>query len=194
MIEERHKERAALWTGWGAAACFALSTAYFGAHYFAARSEAMLLGSDAEIARTEAQSLAQRLEAERILNSSYVASLQKSGDVANFKIAKLADLLGNSAQTLAIAIWNPLNQSGVLKVEKLPILQNDRDYQLWVIDPAYKHPVSGGIFTVDEKGAGRVEFRPGQSVTTVTSFAISLERKGGSSSAPQGPIVATGTL
>jgi anti-sigma-K factor RskA len=185
---------AAVWTGWAAAACFAIAAAYFGANYFAARSALTAASNDAEFARLEAQSLAQRLEAERILNSSYIASLQKSGDVANLKIAKLADLLGNSPQAVAIAVWNPLSQSGVLTVEKLPVLQNDQDYQLWVIDPAYKDPVSGGVFTVDANGIARVEFRPGQSVKAATTFAISRERKGGSSSTPQGPVIAAGTL
>jgi anti-sigma-K factor RskA len=185
---------AALWTGWAAAACFALATAYFGSHYFTARTEATLLRNDAEFARTESQSLQQRIEAERILNSNYIAQLQKSGDVANLKIAKLADLLGNSPQAVAIAVWNPLSQEGVLTVEKLPLLQSDQDYQLWVIDPAYKDPVSGGVFTVDEKGVARVSFRPSQSIKTAATFAISRERKGGSSSTPQGPVIAAGTL
>ncbi len=185
--------RAVLWTGWAAAACFALATAYFGANYFAARTQLALASNDAELSRLEAQSLAQRLEAERILNSGYIASLQKSGDVANLKIAKLADLLGNSPQAVAIAVWNPLSQSGVLTVEKLPVLQRDQDYQLWVIDPAYKDPVNGGVFTVDANGVARLDFRPDQSVTAATTFAISRERKGGVPKA-EGPLVAAGTL
>jgi anti-sigma-K factor RskA len=185
--------RPILWTGWAAAACFALATAYFGANYFATRAQLALVSNDAEFTRLEAQSLAQRLEAERILNSGYIASLQKSGDVANLKIAKLADLLGNSPQAVAIAVWNPLSQSGVLTVEKLPVLQNDQDYQLWVIDPAYKDPVNGGVFTVDANGVARLDFRPDQSVTAATTFAISRERKGGVPKA-EGPLVAAGTL
>jgi anti-sigma-K factor RskA len=184
---------AAFWTGWAAAAGFALATAYFGANYFATRSALTFATNDAEFSRLEAQSLAQRLEAERILNSGYIASLQKSGDVANLKIAKLADLLGNSPQAVAIAVWNPLSQSGVLTVEKLPVLQNDQDYQLWVIDPAYKDPVNGGVFTVDANGVARLDFRPDQSVTAATTFAISRERKGGVPKA-EGPLVAAGTL
>ncbi|ATC62684.1 hypothetical protein CMV30_01150 [Nibricoccus aquaticus] len=185
--------RPILWTGWAAAACFALATAYFGANYFAARTQLALVSNDAEFTRLEAQSLTQRLEAERILNSGYIAQLQKSGDVANLKIAKLADLLGNSPQAVAIAVWNPLSQSGVLTVEKLPVLQRDQDYQLWVIDPAYKDPVNGGVFTVDANGVARLDFRPDQSVTAATTFAISRERKGGVSKA-EGPLVAAGTL
>jgi anti-sigma-K factor RskA len=185
--------RPSLWAGWAAAACFALATAYFGTGYFSARSEILLVRNEADTARAEAQNLSQRLEAERILNSGYIAQLQKAGDVANLKIAKLADLLGNSPQAVAIAVWNPLSQSGVLTVEKLPVLQRDQDYQLWVIDPAYKDPVNGGVFTVDANGVARMEFRPDQNVTAATTFAISRERKGGVPKA-EGPLVAAGAL
>jgi anti-sigma-K factor RskA len=182
-----------LLSGWAAAACFALLAAFFGARYFAARSSATLAVQEAELARLETRSLTQRLEAERILNARQIADLQKAGDVANLKIAKLADLLGNTPQAVAIAVWNPLSQEGMLTVEKLPVLQRDQDYQLWVIDPAYQDPVNGGVFTVDEKGVTRFAFRPDQPVTAATTFAITRERKGGVKKT-QGPILAAGTL
>jgi len=185
--------RLALWTGWAAAACFALVSAYFGSRYFAATSETLALRQDIELTRIEAQSSRQQIEAERILATRQIADLEKAGDIANLKIARLADLLGNSPQAVAVAVWNPLKQEGVLTVEKLPVLQNDQDYQLWVVDPAYTNPVNGGVFTVDAKGLARVQFRPDQSVSAVTTFAISRERKGGVPKA-EGPIVAAGTF
>jgi anti-sigma-K factor RskA len=245
------------WLGWAAAACLAVTAAYFANQYVDTRGELVALRNDVEMTRVESQTLRQQLEAERILASrqitdlqkasdlaradwekarqdlesqrtavqtqiaelrkageaagtemqalrkqleterlaatQQIASLQKAGDVANLKIAKLADLLGNSPQAVAIAVWNPLQQQGVLNVENLPVLQRDQDYQLWVIDPRYQNPVNGGVFTVDEKGVARVEFRPDQPVTAVTTFAISRERKGGVPKA-EGPIVAAGTL
>jgi hypothetical protein len=186
--------RAASWTGWATAACFSIAAAYFGANYFATRSALAVATNDAEFSRLEAQGLAQRLEAERILASSYIAQLQKSADASSLKIARLADPSGNFPQAFAIVVWNPLSQSGLLTAEKLPALQSDQDYQLWISDPAHKDPVNGGVFTVDEMGMARVDIRPSQSVPTATTFAISRERKGGSSSTPQGPVIAAGTL
>jgi hypothetical protein len=185
--------RLTLWTGWAAAACFALSTAYFGANYFTTRSQLSLASNDAELASADAQSLSQRLEAERILSSSYIASLQKSADVANLAIARLTAPSGDTSPAAAIAVWNPLSQQGILIVEKLPALAADQDYQLWISDPAHPDSVSAGVFTVTPDGAARVAFRPEKPAAAATAFTVRRERKGGSPK-PEGPVVAIGTL
>lgn len=118
--------------------------------------------------------------------------LQAEGDLAQFKIATLASLAGNSPQALAVAVWNPTTQRGVLRVEKLPALASDKDYQLWLIDPAYPAPVDGGVFTVDPAtGHAQVNFKPTQRVNNAAKFAVSLERKGGVPK-PEGAILLLG--
>jgi anti-sigma-K factor RskA len=118
--------------------------------------------------------------------------LRVEGDLAQFKIATLASLAGNSPQALAVAVWNPTTQQGVLRVEKLPALASDKDYQLWLIDPAYPSPVDGGVFTVDSAtGHAQVNFKPNQRVNNAAKFAVSLERKGGVPK-PEGAIVLLG--
>jgi anti-sigma-K factor RskA len=118
--------------------------------------------------------------------------LQAEGDLAQFKIATLASMAGNSPEALAVAVWNPATQQGVLRVEKLPALASDKDYQVWLIDPAYPNPVDGGVFTVDPgTGHARVNFKPNQRVNNAAKFAVSLERKGGVPK-PEGPIVLLG--
>lgn len=106
--------------------------------------------------------------------------LQREGDVANLKITTLASMLNNSPQALAVAVWNPANQEGVLKVEKLPALASDRDYQLWIVDPQYQDPVDAGTFTVDPRtGEARVQFKTKQPIRAIAAYAITQERKGG---------------
>ena len=106
--------------------------------------------------------------------------LAAQGTLADYKIATLASLLGNSPQSLAVAVWNPANQEGVLTVQKLPALAADKDYQLWIVDPQYSNPVNGGVFRVDPTtGETRVNFRADQPIKTLARFAVSLERKGG---------------
>ncbi|MEO6004142.1 MAG: anti-sigma factor [Opitutus sp.] len=118
--------------------------------------------------------------------------LQREGNLAQFKIATLAAMAGNSSQALAVAVWNPRTQEGILRVEKLAALASDKDYQLWLIDPAYPAPVDGGVFTVDPTtGHAQVNFKPNQRVNNAAKFAISLERKGGVPKA-EGPIVLIG--
>ena len=116
--------------------------------------------------------------------------LAAQGDLDQLKIATLASLLGNTPDALAVAVWDPTGQKGVLSVSKLPAVASNKDYQLWVIDPTYPAPVSGGIFTVDPAtGEARVNFKAGKPIKSGgAKFAVSLERKGGAP-APQGKIV-----
>ena len=121
-----------------------------------------------------------------------IASLEKEADIAHLKITTLASLLDNSPQALAVAVWDPAKQGGVIQVGGLPTLAPNQDYQLWVVDEARpKLPVDGGVFTVDEKGNARLEFKAKEPVKAVAAFAISRERKGGVPKA-EGPIVLLG--
>lgn len=152
---------------------------------------AALTATSAEAGRAAAQ-LRERLAATDTQLSELREKLQAQGDLAQFKIATLASLAGNSPEALAVAVWNPTTQEGILRVDHLPALASNQDYQLWVIDPAYPIPVDGGVFTVDPAtGHARINFRPNKPVTNATKFAVSLERKGGVPKA-EGPIVLLG--
>ncbi len=143
-----------------------------------------LAGASAEIGRQLGEAK------DRIASLS--TELRRQGDLAELKITALASLLKNSPQALAVAVWNPAKQEGVLKVEKLPVLLPNQDYQLWVVDPQYTNPVDGGVFTVDpQTGAARLTFKAKQNVTAINAFAVTLERKGGVPKA-EGPFVLLG--
>jgi anti-sigma-K factor RskA len=106
--------------------------------------------------------------------------LKAQGDLANLKITTLASMLNNSPQALAVAVWDPSRQEGMLKVAKLPALTADEDYQLWVVDPQYPDPVDGGTFVVDPKtGEASVRFKTKQPIKAISAYAITAERKGG---------------
>jgi anti-sigma-K factor RskA len=181
------------WFSLGAAAVFAVASVYTATQYMALRAKFAQDRELAQLAQIEIQSLKQQLEAERIVNEKRIADLQRASDIAELKIAKLAQLNRNSPEAVAIAVWNPLKQQGVLTVEKLPLLQANEDYQLWVVDPRYQNPVSGGVFTVRSDGTARITFQPDQPISAATHFAISRERKGGVPKA-EGPIIAAGAL
>ncbi len=128
-----------------------------------------------------------------LLADRRLADLQEQGkidrDLSHLEIIRLVSLLGSSSKARAIAVWDQATQQGVLAVEKLPALAADQDYQLWVIDPKYPDPVSGGVLIVDSHtGAARLAFHPGQPIATAAKFAVSCERKGGRPR-PEGPIV-----
>ena len=91
-----------------------------------------------------------------------------------------------------MAVWDPKREEGVLAVSMLPAPAAGKDYQLWMIDPQYPSPVSGGVFEVDRAtGEARVAFRAARPVKSIAKFAVSLERKG---DVPEreGPIVLLG--
>jgi hypothetical protein len=181
------------WIPWALAACLALTAAWLAQLYFTQKSESIALHEEAALAQMEMQSVQNQLEAEHIIAGRQLADLQgqivADRDLSHLEIAKLVSLLGNSSQARAIAVWNPATQEGMLTVEKLPAPAADQDYQLWVIDPKYPDPVSGGIFTVDaHTGTARLAFHPGQLIATAAKFAVSCEHKGGRPK-PEGPIV-----
>lgn len=187
------------WLGWAAAACFFFTAIFFAGKSFNVRGELQAVLDSERVARLEAGTLKNLLEAERILSRGQLdrlaaadrqlTDLRIQADVARLKIASLTSLAGNSPQARAIAVWSPDRQEGVLVVSKLPPLQTDQDYQLWVIDPQYPIPVDGGVFTVDPAtGEARVSFKPNKAVAVAQTFAVSLERKGGVPKA-EGPMM-----
>lgn len=181
---------------WAAAACLALSAGWLAQLYFVNRSEIALLTSQQVLADLALRSARNQIEAERLLAqrqfSDLAQQLKTQGDLASFKITALASMLNNSPQALAVAVWDPGRQEGVLQVDKLPALAVDQDYQLWVVDPQYPSPVDGGVFTVNaQTGAARIAFKSKQPVKNISAFAVTLERKGGVPKA-EGPFVLLG--
>jgi anti-sigma-K factor RskA len=104
------------------------------------------------------------------------------------QIATLQATIDDYKQGVAVVVWNAEKQQGILKLEKMPVIPANKDFQLWVLDPAQKSPVSSGTVRVDDKGFAKVEFKPTIGITQADKFAISVEKKGGVA-APEGPIV-----
>ena len=147
--------------------------------------------------RLEARTLA-AAEIERQLGDTKLqvakltAELESQVDLANLKITALASMLKNSPQALAVAVWDPKKQEGMLNVQSLPPLTANQDYQLWVVDPQYPNPVDAGVFSVEPtSGKARLQFKTKQPVSAINAFAVTRERKGGVPKA-EGPFVLLG--
>jgi len=111
--------------------------------------------------------------------------------LAQMQVATLTSKLTNAPDATAAVVWDPALQRGVLNTTNVPPNAADRDYQLWIIDPKYRQPVSAGVFSVEKSGSARYVFKPKSPITSATAFAISLERKGGVAKV-EGPIVLAG--
>jgi anti-sigma-K factor RskA len=154
------------------------------------RQQLAQLRQDADAAQQKfAEATRQASEAGRQI-AQLTQKLKKEGDLAQFKIATLASMLGNSPQALAVVVWNPMEQEGMIKLAKLDMPAAGMDYQLWLIGPDGK-PISGGVVTMNPAtGEAHTMFTATQQVNTVAKFAISLEQKGGMPE-PHGKIVMT---
>jgi anti-sigma-K factor RskA len=178
---------------WAVAACLALAVAQTARLYLVASSETAALREQGALADIELRTVRNQLEAERIVGGRELldvrSALADSADLARFKISTLASMLGNSPKALAVAVWDPLRQQGVIEVSRLPAAAADKDYQLWVIDSQYPAPVSAGVFEIDPAtGGGHATFRTVKPIGMPSKFAVSLEPRGGSRE-PSGPVV-----
>lgn len=182
---------------WGVAAAFAFGTIWFALQNYALHSENDALRTErrlAEVAYRAAQNqLAERTLLAETMITNLGTSLRRSENLARLKVSALASLAGNTKEAQAIAVWDPDQQAGLLTFEKLPVIADEQDYQVWIVDPAYPNPVNGGVFKPDSAGHAVLAFRPDQPVRQAAAFAISLEKKGGVPKA-EGPIVLLGKL
>ena len=120
-----------------------------------------------------------------------IARLEERDILSRVQIASLSSKLESAPNANAVVVWDEKKQRGILRVTQLPRNADDRDYQLWLVDPRYKDPVDGGVFHVANDGTLSVPFHPHEPVRAAQAFAISLERKGGVTKA-EGPIVLLG--
>ncbi len=145
------------------------------------------LADSSRAAETLKQELAQRTKLETDLKAE-LARLTKTNELNRVQIATLQSTVAEYKQGVAVVVWNSDTQQGILKLEKMPPVEQGKDYQLWVVDPAKKTPVNAGVVQVDDKGFAKVEFKPVAEISKANNFAISVEKKGGVAE-NEGPII-----
>jgi len=92
------------------------------------------------------------------------------------------------ARAIGAALWVPQDQRVYLTVENLSPLPPSQIYQLWLIDPQMKVPVSAGVLPPEANGNLHLQLNPAIRVDSAERMAISIEPKGGSAT-PTGRIV-----
>ncbi|MFT5465401.1 MAG: anti-sigma-K factor RskA [Verrucomicrobiales bacterium] len=128
--------------------------------------------------RTDLESTIAELQAQQLLDQVQIAGLQSQVD--------------GQPGYFGFVIWDKEAGKGVLRVYNLPELDaNEKDYQLWVVDPKYDVPVDGGVFQVGEDGAAEFRFDAKLPIDSAQAFAVSLEKRGGVPVA-EGPMIVAG--
>ena len=76
--------------------------------------------------------------------------------------------------SMATVYWNTESKEVYLLVNQLPMPVPDKQYQLWAIVDG--HPVDAGVFDMDKN----FSFVKLKTIPKAEAFAITLEKKGGS--------------
>ena len=144
-----------------------------------AKANKELQDSNAKITAAAAvlkQELASTAETNKALEAEK-ALIIKSRELDKMQIATLKSTIADYKQGVAVVVWDSAKQEGVLKLEKMPPVDTNKNYQLWVVDPSKKAPVNAGVVRVDSKGFAKVQFKPVDAVQQADKFALSVEKK-----------------
>ena len=185
------------WLLLAAAAGLAVATLWLGSQNLRLHQENSALRTERELAQLAYRAAQNQLKERSILAESLIndlgRQLREQQDLTRLKITALASLAGNTPEAQAIAVWDPGRETGLLTVDKLPVIADNQDYQIWVVDPAYPNPVDGGVFKPGADGRAVLTFKGNKPIKGAAAFAISLEKKGGVPKA-EGPIVLLGKV
>ena len=108
-----------------------------------------------------------------------VAALKQQEQESKLQVATLQSKVWEYRRSEMLVVWDEKRSQGVVVLDKMPKVESDKDYQLWVVDPNKPNPVSAGVVTVDAKGSVKTSFKPVEAVTGEAKFALSVEKKGG---------------
>jgi hypothetical protein len=123
-----------------------------------------------------------------------VRELASEVEASDLRVRELASEVDQTFK--AFIVWDDVRGAGVLKVENLPELGEDGDYQLWVVSEGYDKPLDGGVFDTHDGHAEMTIVTKELAATparanAVTLFAISKERPGGVPVSETGQFVLT---
>ncbi len=120
--------------------------------------------------------------------------LKKVNALSRMEVAALKSSLKKYEDGVAVIVWDSEKQEGKIRIDKMPPVQANKDYQLWVLDKNKPAPVSAGVIKLDERGYATVKFKPVESVTP-SKFALSVEKEGGvPKKSDDGPIIFVGSV
>lgn len=146
-----------------------------------AKARAAQLESEKQLADASSKASGLALELERV---------KQSFELSRMEVATMRSSLKRYEEGTALVVWNQEKQEGLLKLEHMPSVQANKDYQLWVICKECQHPVSAGVIKVGADGVTTITFKPSHRIVKALKFAISVEAQGGvPEKSADGPII-----
>lgn len=106
---------------------------------------------------------------------------------------EVIDLSGTdyAQRATGVIVMSMDGEHGTLVVDRLPVLGEDQEYQLWLIRDEERE--SGGVFSVDDDGYGAVWVHAAEPLASYPEFGVTVEPAGGSPG-PTGPRVLGGEI
>jgi anti-sigma-K factor RskA len=123
----------------------------------------------------------------KVLEDAFIATAANDR-LASSRIAVLRPTADGPPGAVGASVWSPQDQRGLLVLEGIPPPLPTQVYHLWLTDPAFRTPVSGGVLQVGRGGSVRLQFAAPVRVETAERFAISVEPVGGVA-APAGKFI-----
>jgi anti-sigma-K factor RskA len=133
---------------------------------------------------------AKTAESQALQEAVAKAVAERKDRLSQIQVFILSPLGESVARTVAAAVWDGTEQRGLIQVEGLAGPPPGQDYQLWIHDPKYPIPISGGLVRADQQGTVRRSFQPLFPIEKASRVTVSLEFKGGAEK-PQGKVVLT---
>jgi anti-sigma-K factor RskA len=122
--------------------------------------------------------------------NSLQAAVKPSPQAAAMRTISLTGT-DNAKQAIGMIVISGDGDHGTLVAERLPMLDKDHQYQLWLVKDGKR--VNGGVFSVNVEGYGALLVESAQPLNSYQSFGITIEPFGGSPG-PTGKKVLGGNL
>jgi anti-sigma-K factor RskA len=191
VVGRRSSTSAASWIPLAAAALTIVSAVLL----LQMRSERNLAVEDAAAARAETARLTQQQSEIRRELALYQAGFTQARTIQALVVrseSRFTRLSGQGPQpqSQARVVWDPKSREAILVASGLHAAPAGKAYEVWVI--ARGAPVPAGVFQPDQSGLAVVQLRAVDEITSVKTFAVSVEPAEGVP-APTGPIVLAGS-
>jgi len=189
---------------WAAAAVLAIGIVGLWTHNSALNERvSVLVESETAAQETVHKAEAEKGDLEKKLAAAGQAStaltaelnqLKQTNALARMELATMRSSLNRYEDGVAVIVWDSEKQEGKLKLEKMPPVQANKDYQLWVVDKSKpQEPISAGVVKVNQDGSATMTFHPVEPISAAAGFAVSLEQEGGvPHKTDEGPVIMSG--
>jgi anti-sigma-K factor RskA len=147
--------------------------------------------ADTQRRMLEYRNKSEQLQKEKKVLEDALIATAASDRLASARIAVLRPTADGPPGVVGASVWSPQDQRGLLVLEGIPPPLPSQVYQLWLSDPAFQTPVSGGVLQVGPGGSVRLQFAAPVRIERAERFAISVEPVGGVA-APTGKIIMAG--